>query len=379
MSPRRHDTPLPFPCGRFSRRGFLKVSGAIAGGAILGGCRPVTPAPTIGPPPTQRPGTLARVGIAQASSYDTALVRRQTEALFDSLGGLQDVVQTGDRVAVKVNLTGGVRSGSPPFGTTAPESFVTHPAVARAVCELLRDAGAKEIYIVECVAEWDSYEQWGYVSMAKDIGATLIDLNRPEPYSDYASTPVGPDWFMYEHFRFNHLLEEADALISVAKMKCHYLLGITQSMKNLIGLPPYRFYQLNSGDGYRTEFHGREGETATRLPRVVMDLNRARPVNLSLIDGIKTVDGSEGPWNKDLRVQKPGLLIGGKNPVATDAVAVAAMGFDPAAEYPDPPFLRAENHLNIACRLGLGSNRLEEIDIVGADLNDVKMNFRPAW
>ena len=26
----------------------------------------------------------------------------------------------------------------------------------------------------------------------------------------------------------------------------------------------------------------------------------------------------------------------------------AAMGFDPAAEYPDPPFLRAENHLNLA-------------------------------
>jgi uncharacterized protein (DUF362 family) len=111
----------------------------------------------------------------------------------------------------------------------------------------------------------------------------------------------------------------------------------------------------------------------------VMDLNRARPVNLSLIDGIKTVDGSEGPWNGNLRVQNPGILIGGKNPVATDAVAVAAMGFDPAAEYPNPPFLRAENHLNLARSLGLGSNRLEDIEIRGAALDEVKMGFQPAW
>jgi len=379
MLSHRHDHSRINPFGCISRRSFLKIAGALAGSTVLDGCRPVSPSPTIGPPPTQRPGTLARVAIAQAASYDPALVRRQAEALFDSLGGLQDVVKPGDKVAVKVNLTGGIKTNPPPAGTTAPESYLTHPAVARAMCELLRDAGAKEIYIVESVWEWESYERWGYVSMAKNTGATLIDLNSPEPYGDYASTPVGPDWFIYEQFRFNHLLEEVDALVSVAKMKCHYLLGITQSMKNLVGLAPFRFYEFKSGDGYRTGFHGAETETRNRLPRVVLDLNRARPVNLSLIDGIKTMDGGEGPWNQGLHPKSPGLLVGGKNPVATDAVAVAAMGFDPTTDYPYPPFLRAENHLNLACQLGLGSNRLAEIDIVGADLEDVKMEFQPAW
>jgi uncharacterized protein (DUF362 family) len=97
-----------------------------------------------------------------------------------------------------------------------------------------------------------------------------------------------------------------------------------------------------------------------------------------VIDGIKTVGGSEGPWNRDLHAMSPGLLIGGKNPVATDAIAVAAMGFDPSADYPNPPFLRAENHLNIARQLGLGSNRLDDIEILGARLDDVKMTFQPA-
>ena len=365
--------------GSISRRSFLKMVGALAGGTLLGGCCP--PTPTAFPTPLTPYSTAApaRVAIAQAASYDPKLVRRQVEAVFDGLGGLQDVVKAGDKVAVKVNLTGGINSAPPQTVATAPESYVTHPAVARAVGELLRDAGAKEIYIVEAVWEWASFETWDYVPMAQDLGAKLIDLNGTEPYTDYASTPVGNDPFIYEEFTFNHLLEEVDALVSVAKMKCHWLCGITQSMKNLIGLVPFKFYELKTGDGYRTGFHGTESETKIRLPRVVIDLNRARPVNLSLIDGIKTVDGSEGPWNQNLHPQSPGLLIGGKNPVATDAVAVAAMGFDPTAEYPNVPFLRADIHLNIARQLGLGPNRLVDIEVVGANLDDVKTEFRPAW
>jgi uncharacterized protein (DUF362 family) len=377
-----HQNSSATPCGGFSRRSFLKVAGALAGGTALGGCRALAPTPTATLPPPLTPASAAspaRVAISRAATYDPALVRRQVEALFDNLGGLDDVVQRGDRVAVKVNLTGGVKGNVPPPGTTAPESYVTHPAVARAVGELLRDAGAREIYFVESVWEWASFENWGYVSMARDLGVTLIDLNNPDPYADYASLPIGPGWFIYEKFKLNRLLEEVDALVSVPKMKCHYLLGVTQSMKNLVGLAPYKFYELKAGDGYRTGFHGVATETKTRLPRVVMDLNRARPVNLSVIDGIRTVEGSEGPWNQDLNPKSPGLLIGGKNPVAADAVAVAAMGFDPTADYPNPPFLRADNHLNIARQLGLGSNRLEDIEVVGANLEDVKQNFQPAW
>ncbi|CAG0936046.1 hypothetical protein TFLX_04907 [Thermoflexales bacterium] len=365
-----------------SRRRFLKVAGAVTGGALLAGCQPPVFTPVATSPAPLTPVTdsaRARVAIAQATSYDPKLVRQQVETLFDSLGGLQDVVKPGDKVAIKVNLTGGIRSAAPAVVATATESYVTHPAVARAIGELLRDAGAKEIYIVEAVWEWGSFETWGYVTMAKELGATLINLNDPAPYTDYASTPVGKDRFIYEQFTFNHLLEEVDAFVSVPKMKCHYLCGITQSMKNLVGLVPFKFYELKAGDGYRTGLHGPETETKNRLPRVVLDLNRARPINLSLIDAIKTVDGSEGPWNEDLSPKSPGLLIGGKNPVATDAVAVAAMGFDPTADYPNAPFLRADNHLNIAQQLGLGSNRLADIDIVGARLDDMKLSFQPAW
>ncbi len=315
-----------------------------------------------------------QVAIARASSYDPKLVRRQVETIFDNLGGLGDVVKQGDIVAIKPNLTGGT-SAQPQGGLPPIETYVTHPAVVRAMIELLYDAGAAAVYIVESVYEWGSYQDWGYVDVAHDLGATLIDLNDSQPYTDYASLPVGQNWFIYDQFTANHILQEVDALVSVAKMKCHWICGITQSMKNLVGLVPAKLY----GGTVRSDLHGAEDEMKQRLPRVVIDLNRARPVNVSLIDGIMTVDGSEGPWNQDLGPKSPGILIGGKNPVATDAVAVAAMGFDPTAEYPDPSFLRAENHLNIARQLGLGSNRLHDIAIKGVSLADVKQQFQPAY
>jgi uncharacterized protein (DUF362 family) len=75
----------------------------------------------------------------------------------------------------------------------------------------------------------------------------------------------------------------------------------------------------------------------------------------------------------------PGALVAGKNPVATDAVSAAVMGFDPAAVYPSAPFLRCDNHLALADAMGLGPHRLEEIEVVGTAIEDVRYEFRPCW
>ena len=294
--------------------------------------------------------------------------------MLDGIGGLGDVISAGDRVAIKVNLTGGTASKPLP-GVLAVDSYVTHPEVVRALGELVRDAGAREIYIVEAVYEWDSYVLWGYEEVAEAIGATLIDLNDTQPYGDYATTPVGEDWFVYPEFTFNHILEDVDAFISVPKMKCHWSCGVTHSLKNLVGLVPARFYQLDPRHNHRSGFHGTDQEMGTRLPRVIVDLNRARPVDLALIDGIKTTEGGEGPWIQTMAAVEPGVLIAGKDPVAADAVATAVMTFDPMATRSQGPFLQSDNHLNIAHEAGLGTNRLDEIDVVGHSIADVQVKF----
>ncbi len=360
-----------------NRRKFLHGMGSAAAGLALASCKPARQATkaAIQTAPTHPAVNNPIVAIARAASYEPKLVRSQVQAILDGVGGVGDILAHGNRVAIKVNLTGGTAS-SPLPGTKEIETYITHPEVVKALCELLRDAGVKDLFIVEAVYEQDSWPHYEYTDIAKAVGATLVDLNYPNPYSDYIQVAPGEQAMVYKDFYFNPLLHEIDAFVSVSKMKCHNTAGITHTMKNLFGLAPVDIYTLNGGDTSRTAFHGRGDQTAERLPRIIVDLNMARPIHLSLIDGVMTCEGGEGPWISKMRANKAGVLLAGKDPVATDSVAPAVMGFDPTAEYPNVPFVHAKNHLNIAAKLGLGTNRLENIKVVGEKISDVVTKFR---
>lgn len=401
---------MSHPCfhssrSRLSRRDFLKLAGSATLGTLLAACggRSAGQAPTptflpagasptpefiptgTPPPPTQTyplptPRTYAGtscVAIEAAASYERALVRQQVQAALEAIGGIGDVVQGGDTVAIKVNLTGGPWFDSP-HGVPRTEDYWTHPEVVRALCELLRDAGARKLYIVEAIFSPDSFSIAGYDSLTGETGATLVDLNGAAPFPSFTSFPVGEGWMVYDHFDFNPLLENVDAFISVPKMKCHWCCGVTLGLKNLVGIGPVPRYSVEADDGTRTQFHsgpdGRE-DFRQRLPRVVIDLNRARPVDLTLVDAISTSDGGEGPWWQT-NLQRPNLLLAGKDTVAVDAVSTAVMGFDPTLEPPDPPFLRGVNHLNLAALAGLGNNRLEQIEVVGLPISEAQTHFK---
>jgi len=73
---------------------------------------------------------LAHVAITgtlntMADSYDYATVKTKVQYLFDTLGGISDVVKKGDKVGIKINLTGGSgNAGSSNLkGTTIIESM----------------------------------------------------------------------------------------------------------------------------------------------------------------------------------------------------------------------------------------------------------------
>jgi uncharacterized protein (DUF362 family) len=335
-----------------------------------------TAAPTTAP--TAAPtGLSSKVAVATAQDYERQATYNTIRDMLDDLGGLGDVVRPGDTVAIKTNLTGGLGNNGP-AGLSPMESFVTHPEVVRALGALALDAGAKEVLIVEAVYQWGSYTQWGYEEIAEEIGATLIDLNAPDPYDDFIDVKVPGGGEMYESYIFNPILQEIDVFMSAAKMKCHWVAGVTHALKNLFGLVPARFYRLNPQHSHRSEFHGPSDKTAgQRVPQIITELNKSRPVHFALIDGIKTTEGGEGPWIQTFGPIAPGVLFAGKDPVATDAVATAAQGFDPMADDYVEPFVRGRNHLNMAVAAGLGTNRLDEIEVVGASIDDVKVDFRP--
>jgi uncharacterized protein (DUF362 family) len=113
------------------------------------------------------------------------------------------------------------------------------------------------------------------------------------------------------------------------------------------------------------------------VPRITAEMAMARPIHLAVIDGIETITGGEGPWvGRKVRHVAPGLLIAGLDPVATDAVAAAAMGFDPRAPRGAAPFETCDNTLLLAEEMGAGTADLRKIEVRGLALAEAVFPFR---
>ena len=131
--------------------------------------------------------------------------------------------------------------------------------------------------------------------------------------------------------------------------------------------------------------------------RIVTDLVAARPIDLAILDGIQSCVGGEGPWvrgSKALPPGQPGLLVVGLNPVCTDAVGAAVMGYNPRAAAGTLPFKvwkdplkgdyqkehgdlpqYTDNTLLLAEAAGLGSADLSQIDVRGVPIKDAIFDF----
>ncbi len=397
-----------------TRRQFLQVSAAAASAWALAACQPGTPsalAPTETVPPTQAlPSStsapsatptpthtlaptatlapsatstptatpnpyLAAVAFRRAADYAPAALRQALAEMLEGLGGLAGLLPKGARVGLKPNLTGGAWWDAP-NKPPATEYFATHPALVRALAELLVDAGATQITIMDGLGDGRIYDLWGYTAIAHDLNARLVDLCLPDPYPSFVPVPVPGAALVYDRFYLNPALQELDVFISIGKMKCHATTGVTLSLKNLFGIAPISEYRLKESHNNRSAFHG-EASYDRRVPQVIVDLNRARPIHLALIDGVMTAEGGAGPWDAGLSQVKPGLLALGKDPLAVDAVSTALMGFDPPAAGGAHPFFHGDNHLLLAEQAGLGTCRLEKIDLLGQKIADFSFPFKP--
>jgi len=115
------------------------------------------------------------------------------------------------------------------------------------------------------------------------------------------------------------------------------------------------------------------------VPRITADVCAARPVHLAIIDGITAMSGGEGPWCREagpLKLTSPGVLIAGLNPVSTDAVATAVMGYDdPRALRGTRPFQMCDNHLLLAEQAGVGVANLGQVDVRGVSIEKAKYAY----
>ena len=364
-----------------SRRGFLSAVGAVTAGAAMSSCKKKSTEPDLNP---TNPNETGDVALARVADYDYDTLKSKLETLFTQIGGLEDVISSGDKVAIKINLTGGnsqTYTMQRDYNCSAEESIWTHSSVLRAVGELLIDAGAGELYFVEGNGpEIINNGSLGYQLVKLGLGATYINLNDPDPYSGFTTLQTNGG-FNFQEFTVNPILAEADVYVTIPKMKCHYTAGITLSMKNNVGMVPGNVYSGAGGGSTRWGLHGPDGDLSSagwHLPKTIVDLNMARPVDLAIIDGIMTMDRGEGPWVPGaIAPVTTKALVVGKNAVQTDAIAMQVMGFDPLADHYADPFVVSDNWLLRAQEKGLGDPNPDNIVVAGNLPSDFTYQFRP--
>jgi uncharacterized protein (DUF362 family) len=349
----------------------------------------------------------APVSITRCASYDedvTAALAR----LFGQLGGLEGLVRN-KTVTLKVNMT-----GSPGFrlnGLAPALTHYVHPKVLGATAYLMGRAGARRIRFAESPPDTTGALE----EVMLDAGWNVRALQSAAPGVEFANTnfigknktyarfPVAPrsgTAYMYAAYDLNRAYDETDVFVSVAKLKNHATCGVTLSLKNCFGCLPASVYGDDAGvdapnenprsgrmavghEGRRQpsksapqELHfGAHLDPGYRVPRIVADLAVARPIHLAIIDGVQSVAGGEGPWVDGLRVVRPGVMIAGLNPVCTDAVAVAAMGYNPRATRGAAPFRTSDNTLLLAEAHGVGTADLQRIEVRGLSIADALYRY----
>ena len=193
------------------------------------------------------------------------------------------------------------------------------------------------------------FAQLGYPErLAKYANVRLVDFNQ----SELVDVTMPHAQAMFRSYKMPRELAEADAFVSLAKMKAHVSLGCTLCIKNLFGWMPISVYGAP-----REYLHDR----LIRLPRVLVDMAMWMRPCLNVVDGIVAANKSE--WNGT--PMRPGVIIAGTNCVATDSVGARVMGFDPNGDYPDHPYFYRRNAIKLAAEMGLGPNRDADIEVIG--------------
>jgi uncharacterized protein (DUF362 family) len=374
------------PCS--SRRQFLRVAGA----SLL------TPLVNL-PLRAAVPKPSSPVSIARCRAYDREVLFTQLQTMMDQLGGLAKLV-SGKTVCVKVNLTG--NPSQPACGLPASRTYHVHPDVVLATATLLDRAGARRIRFVECTYQLGPFEPY-LKNAGWDMNA-LSALKADVEYEDTRNlgsgkkyTEVKVPWggSLFPAYHLNHSYVDCDVYVSLAKLKNHATAGVTLGIKNNFGITPTALYSHHNQNERSTSariniFHtgkerpadGLPQEVAPtsprrptyRVPRHTVDSVGIRPVDLTIIDGIETVSGGEGPWLRELAIQRPGLLLAGRNVVCTDSVATAVMGYDPMGAPATGPY-PGDNHLAMAASFGLGTNNPKEIEVVGLSIKEALHPF----
>jgi uncharacterized protein (DUF362 family) len=321
------------------RRTFLQA--ALATMAV-GGCKPqsktgqrefteITPEQK-----KERKQGRSLVGILSARSYDEDLF----QLLKSHVNSLSLPRLDGMHVVLKPNMVE-YQAGHP---------ITTNPALIKAAARLADYLGAKEITIAEGPGHMRDteflLEVTGIGKACQELNLPFVDLN----LDDVEKVQIERSFTGLTHFYLPKTIAQADAVVSLPKMKTHHWVGMTASMKNLFGTVPGRKY------GYPKNFLHWQG-----IDQCILDLNRIIRPALAIVDAIVAMEG-DGPINGTAKHSN--FIVVGTDLPAVDATCARTMHFVPE----ELAYLRVAGEV-------IGNIGLGEIDIIGSPITAVAQEF----
>lgn len=221
------------------------------------------------------------------------------------LGGLGKFVKPSERILVKPNVLSGV----------SPEKAVTtHPAVFEAVLKCLKEEGYENISYGDGPGSTlksleSSMEACGLEEVAGRCGVPMADF-------ETAVKKEFPEGKAAKGFTLAKAAVDADAIISVCKMKTHALENITGAVKNQYGL----VFGKHKAAGHALY------PDSMRFAEMIVDLDLFLKPRLYIMDGVIAMEGN-GPGSGD--PVHMGVILLSADPVALDTVFARLVYLDP--------------------------------------------------
>ena len=263
-------------------------------------------------------------------------IREAVQKALDLIDGIHDIIKPGHLVLINPSWV------APPVEREA--GCITIPEIPRALADIIKELGARSVIAESSAVGVDSekvIENSGYREL-REMGYDVVNLKK----TSHVDIPI-PNGKVFKTLPFWELVQQADVVISVPKLKTHDQTEMTCAIKNLKGLLTDNGKKANHQEG---------------LFEAVIDLMSAVKPQLAVVDAIICQEGIGPIFGKPVEMN---LILAGKDLVAVDSTCAQLIGYEP-----EETLLT----VNAAAR-GLGVMNPEQIEVVGEPLDAVKRRF----
>ena len=261
------------------------------------------------------------------------------EEIFEHYGGVGALLKPSKDVYLKVN------------GVDLKKYAYTSPDVLREVILYLQKKGANDIYVIENSTQGNMtrlvFMVTGMAKVCKQTGAIPVYLDETDAvpvYLEGLKSFINISSFVYER-----LIDAADKnlYISLPKLKTHSMSQVTLSIKNQFGL---------------VHHESRIADHNFKLHQKFADIYRILRPDFVIVDGLIATNHGHyiAEKNTDECIVPMDCLIGGKDPLATDVIGAAFMGFD----------ISDVTHLLLSQQTGISPVDMTDIKIINQQLFD---------